>query len=51
MLLAVAVPARVSVVALVMPSPTTPLSGENEAMVGAAGPLPGHGPTNGLHIE
>ena len=40
MLLAVAVPARVSVVALVMPSPTTPLSGENEAMVGAAGPLP-----------
>ena len=37
MLFASAVPVSVSVVALVMPSPTMPLSGENEAMVGATG--------------
>src|ERR1035437_8921565 len=36
-LLASAVPLSVSTVALVMPSPTTPLSGENEVMVGATG--------------
>src|ERR1017187_619189 len=38
-LLATAVPVSVRTFALVMPSPTTPLSGENEAMVGAAGPV------------
>src|ERR1035438_9476769 len=37
-LFATAVPVSVKTFALVMPSPTTPLSGENEAMVGAAGP-------------
>ena len=37
MLLASAVPVRVSVLSLVMPSPTVPLSVENEAMLGAAG--------------
>ncbi len=37
MLLASAVPVRVSVLSLVMPSPTVPLSVENEAMVGATG--------------
>jgi len=36
-MLAAAVPVRINVVALVMPSPTTPLSGEYEAMVGAPG--------------
>src|ERR1700722_10569796 len=36
-LFATAVPFRVSVLALVMPSPTTPLSGENEVIFGAAG--------------
>ena len=35
-LLAAAVPVTVSVLALVMPSPVTALSGENEATVGAA---------------
>ena len=35
--LASAVPVSVSVLSLVMPSPTTPLSVENEAMVGATG--------------
>ena len=30
-------PVSVRVLALVMPSPTTPLSGENEVMVGATG--------------
>ena len=35
MLLATAVPAKVSTVALVTPSPTVPLSGENEVMAGA----------------
>ncbi len=35
--LASAVPVRVSVLSLVMPSPTVPLSLENEAMVGATG--------------
>src|ERR1035437_3077072 len=38
-LLATAAPVSVRTFALVMPSPTTPLSGENEAMVGAAAPL------------
>ena len=37
MLLASAVPVSVSVLSLVMPSPTVPLSVENEAMVGATG--------------
>ena len=37
MLLASAVPVSVSVLSLVMPSPTTPLSVENEVMVGATG--------------
>src|ERR1035441_3481058 len=36
-LLATAVPVSVKTFALVMPSPTTPLSGENEAMVGIGG--------------
>src|ERR1019366_6955194 len=36
-LLAAAVPVRDSVVALVMPSPTVPLSGENDVMAGALG--------------
>ena len=36
-LLATAVPVSVSVSSLVMPSPTVPLSGENEVMVGATG--------------
>src|ERR1700730_10527857 len=36
-LLASAGPARVRTVALVMPSPTVPLSGENDAIVGALG--------------
>src|SRR5262245_58649904 len=34
---AVAVPVRVSVLSLVMPSPTVPLSAENETTVGAVG--------------
>ena len=37
MLLASAVPVSVSVLSLVMPSPTVPLSVENEVMLGAAG--------------
>ena len=37
MLLASAVPVSVSVLSLVMSSPTTPLSGENEVMLGATG--------------
>src|SRR5215510_3972238 len=36
-LLATAVPVSVGVLSLVMPSPTTPLSVENELIVGAAG--------------
>ena len=41
-LLASPVPVNVSVVALVISSPTAPLSGENEAIVGAAsGPIIG----------
>ena len=37
MALAAAVPVSVSVLALVMPSPTVPLSFENEAIVGTTG--------------
>ena len=37
MLLAAAVPARVTVVALVMPSPTKPVSGEKDDITGTAG--------------
>ena len=37
LLLAAAVPLRVNVVALVMPSPTVPLSGEKDVMAGALG--------------
>ena len=36
-LFAAAVPARANVLSLVMPSPTTPLSLENEAIVGIPG--------------